>query len=145
MGLIRAKVALSNPYLPDTSPIKVTALVDSGATHVSIPQRIATRLKLAEIERRRIRLADDSHRTVPYVGPLMIGFANRHAVLGALVVGKQALLGAIALEDLDLVIHPRTRKLVVNPKNPDMPGALAVASMNHTAKNSRARIVPGDS
>lgn len=34
-------------------------------------------------------------------------------------MGDQPLLGAIAMQDMDLVVIPRTRRVVVNPASPD--------------------------
>lgn len=42
-----------------------------------------------------------------------------------MVLGDETLLGAIPMEDMDLVIHPALRQLIVNPENPNIPGALA--------------------
>ena len=33
-------------------------------------------------------------------------------------------MGAVPLEDMDLVIHPRERKLTVNPLSPNIPSAI---------------------
>ncbi len=45
---------------------------------------------------------------------------------GALVLGNMVLLGAIPIEDMDLIIHPAQLKLTVNPENPNIAGALVV-------------------
>ena len=45
--------------------------------------------------------------------------------VGALVMGDQALLGAIPMEDMDLVILPKTKKLDVNPASPNIATSLA--------------------
>jgi len=57
---------------------------------------------------------------VPYVGPLEIRFKNRVGYGGALVIGHQVLLGAIAMEDMDLVVSPKDRKIDVNPASPNI-------------------------
>ena len=46
-------------------------------------------------------------------------FENRIGFTGALVMGEQPLLGAIPMEDMDLVVVPRTRQVIVNPESPD--------------------------
>ena len=51
--------------------------------------------------------ADGSRRQVPYAGPLEVRFKNRVALGGALVMGEKVLLGAIPMEDMDLVVRPR--------------------------------------
>jgi hypothetical protein len=35
--------------------------------------------------------------------------------------GSQALIGQIVLERLDLIIEPSTKKLIPNPRSPEMP------------------------
>jgi len=62
---------------------------------------------------------------VPYVGPIEIRFKNRAGFGGALVMGDQVLLGAIAMEDMDLVVIPKTRELDVNPRSPNIGTTIA--------------------
>jgi hypothetical protein len=40
-------------------------------------------------------------------------------------MGDEVLLGAIPMEDMDLVVHPLHRTLGPNPLNPNIPGAMA--------------------
>jgi len=79
-----------------------------------------TPLKLEEIDRKEVTLADGSKQLVPYVGPVELRFKNRVGFTGALVMGDQVLLGAIPMEDMDLVVIPRTRTLDVNPDGPNI-------------------------
>jgi hypothetical protein len=44
-----------------------------------------------------------------------------------MVLGNQALPGAIPMEDMDLVMLPGTRQVEVNPANPNIAGSLAMA------------------
>lgn len=54
-----------------------------------------------------------------YVGlRFEVRFKNRVGFTGALVMGDQVLLGAIPMEDMDLVVIPKTRTLDVNPASP---------------------------
>ncbi len=62
---------------------------------------------------------------VPYVGPIEIRFKNRVGFAGALVMGEGALLGVIPMEDMDIVIIPKTQTLDVNPNSPNI--AISVA------------------
>jgi hypothetical protein len=77
-------------------------------------------LKLDEIDKKEITLADGGKKLVPYVGPIQIRFKNRVGFAGALVMGDQVLLGAIPMEDMDLVILPKERTLDVNPVSPNI-------------------------
>lgn len=45
---------------------------------------------------------------------------NRTGVMGALVLGDEVLLGAIPMEDVDLVVNPRDRTVDVNPASPNI-------------------------
>jgi len=98
----------------------VLALADSGALHLCIPEHVRIQLKLEEIDRKEVTLADGSKQLVPYVGPVELRFKNRVGFTGALVMGDQVLLGAIPMEDMDLVVIPRTRTLDVNPDSPNI-------------------------
>jgi clan AA aspartic protease len=121
MGLVYSNILLSNPVQPDLVPLQVKCLVDTGSTFLCIPSHVAAQLNLRELETREAVLADGSSKQVPYVGPVKIGFENRNCFVGALVIGDEVLLGAVPMEDMDLVVHPRLFKLSVNPDSPNLP------------------------
>lgn len=125
MGLINAKIILVNPRVKKIKPIEVEALVDSGAVHLCIPEHIQIQLKLEEIDKKEVILADGERKLVPYVGPTQIKFKNRTGFAGALVMGDQILLGAIPMEDMDLVIIPNKRILEINPDSPNVATSIA--------------------
>lgn len=74
---------------------------------------------------KEVTLADDSKKMVPYAGPVEVRFKNRVAYVGAIVMGEQVLLGAIPMEDMDLVVMPQMRQVDINPLNPNYAAALA--------------------
>lgn len=125
MRLITAKIILKNPREPDIAPFEVNALVDTGALHLCIPEHIKIQLKLEEIDKKEVLLADGGRKLVPYVGPIEIRFKNRVGFAGALVMGDQVLLGAIPMEDMDLVIIPGKKILDVNLDNPNIATSIA--------------------
>lgn len=125
MGLVNAKITLKNPRQKNLQPIEEIALVDSGAVHLCIPEHIKIQLKLETIDTKEVTLADGSKKLIPYVGPIEIRFKNRVGFAGALVMGDQTLLGVIPMEDMDLVIIPRTRELNVNPQSPNVASSIA--------------------
>ena len=125
MGLATAKIILENPKDQALEPIEVDALADSGAVHLCIPEHLKIQLKLKEIDKQEVILADGSKEVVPYVGPIQIRFKNRVGFVGALVMGDQVLLGAIPMEDLDLVILPKKRIVDVNPASPNIGTSIA--------------------
>lgn len=51
-------------------------------------------------------LAVGHRRRVPYMGPIEVRFAKRRCFTGAMVLGNEVLLGAIPMEDMDLVLRP---------------------------------------
>jgi clan AA aspartic protease len=120
MGLVHAKLVLKNPRRPDLQPVEVDAVVDSGAVHLCIPPHVQIQLGLEEITQKEATLADGGKKLVPYVGPVELHFKNRIGFAGALVMGNEVLLGAIPMEDMDLVILPKTRALDVNPESPNI-------------------------
>ena len=63
---------------------------------------------------------------VPYVGPIELRYKNRVGFVGAIVMGEQALLGAIPIEDMDLVVVPKTREVIVNPDSPNIASSIAM-------------------
>ena len=125
MGLVNAKILLRNSEVRNLKPLEVHALVDSGAVHLCIPEHIQIQLKLEEIDKKEVILADGERKIVPYVGPIEINFKNRIGFAGALVMGDQILLGAIPMEDMDQVVLPRKRILDVNPDSPNIATSIA--------------------
>ncbi len=125
MGLVYSNITLSNPVIGSMKPIDVLSLVDTGATYLCIPQHIANQLELSELQKREVTLADGSSSVVPYVGPIKVTFENRICFVGAMVLGDQCLLGAIPMEDMDLIVHPKLLKLSVNPSSPNIASGLA--------------------
>ena len=120
MGLVYAELELKNPRLPTLEVIKVKALVDTGAVHLCIPEHVRIQLELTETDKKEVTLADGSQQLVPYVGPIEIHFKKRIGYAGALVLGDQVLLGAIPMEDMDLVVIPEKQLLDVNPNSPNI-------------------------
>jgi clan AA aspartic protease len=131
MGLIHADITLCNPARPELIALKASALMDTGANHLCIPAHLALQLGLLGYntnELREVRLADGSLGAVPYVGPIQLRFKNRSCFVGAMVLGERLLLGAIPLEDMDLVVIPATLQLAVNPNSTDFPTAIAMSN-----------------
>jgi clan AA aspartic protease len=120
MGLVNARITLRNARNPVLDPVEVEALADSGAVHLCILEHVRFLFELEPQDKKEVTLADGSKRLVPYVGPLEIRFKNRIGFAGALVMGDQVLLGAIPMEDMDLVILPKDRRLDVNPDSPNI-------------------------
>lgn len=108
--------------------MEIEALADTGAVHVCIPAHVQMQLKLDAVDEKEVTLADGRQKLVPYVGPIELRYRNRVGFVGALVMdamGDQPLLGAIAMEDMDLVVVPKTRQVIVNPNSPNIASSVA--------------------
>lgn len=125
MGLANAKIELRNPGRPELEAVEIDALADTGAVHLCIPPHIQIRLQLEEMDTKEVILADGSRKLAPYVGPVELRYGNRVGFAGALVMGDEPLLGVIPMEDMDLVVVPRTRQVIGNPLNPNVASSIA--------------------
>lgn len=123
MGHVFASLELSNPREPNLLPLQVTALVDTGALMLCLPEGVAKQLNLQPESLRAVSFADGRGADAPYVGPVKVAFGERFCHVGALILGDEVLLGAVPMEDMDLVVHPGKRELTVNPEYPNMPHA----------------------
>ena len=120
-----ALLRISNPRIPDLNAVEATALADTGSVYLCIPEHIRLQLQLDPIEQKEVTLADGSRRLVAYVGPVELRFKNRTGFTGALVMGEQVLMGVIPMEDMHLVLVPRTQSIDVNPDSPNFASAIA--------------------
>jgi clan AA aspartic protease len=125
MGLVTAVLRISNPRRPELHAVESTALADTSSVYLCIPEHVRLQLQLEPIEQKEVTLADGTRRLVPYVGPIELRFENRTGFTGALVMGEQVLLGVIPMEDMDLVVIPRTQSIDINPVSPNFASAIA--------------------
>lgn len=125
MGIIHTKITLRNPLDSRLDPYEANALVDTGAMHLCIPAHVAVQLQLQTVQEREVTTADGTRYSCPYVGPVEVNFGNRTCFVGALILGDDVLLGAVPMEDLDLVISPARQTVIANPETPNIPGAIA--------------------
>jgi predicted aspartyl protease len=115
----------------------VECLVDTGATALTIPSSLRDELGLETVSTKLAIIATGEAVWCDLVGPVEVRFENRLSIGTALVVpgDGQVLLGAIQMEDMDLIPDPGTQRLIVNPESPDRARAMLV-SVQH-------RIPPG--
>jgi len=101
--------------------INIVALVDSGSIMLAINENIQEYLQIPVVEHAPIELANGKVISCPIVAPVDIRFKNRQTTCRAAVLpgSSEPLLGAIPLEDMDVLIHPLRQELIVNPKHPD--------------------------
>ena len=124
MGYVRTNIELTNPRESTLGSSAVDALVDTDDLMLCIPEHIKIQLKLDELEKREVTTADGKKQLVSYVGPVMVKFKNRRCFVGALVMGDEVLLGTVPMEDMDLIVSPTHKMVVVNPDSPNFPHAL---------------------
>ncbi|HLO54383.1 MAG TPA: clan AA aspartic protease [Saprospiraceae bacterium] len=131
MGLVHAEIEIINGgdlemvrrNLLDQDEVKrmtVTMLVDTGAYNLCINEEIQEQLQLPVVEKRKGMLADGSIREYDVVDNVQLRFKNRATTCRAMVFpgSSEPLLGAIPLEDMDVIIHPQRQELIVNPDHP---------------------------
>ena len=123
MGLVYTEITLKNAGdvadagrgLIKTQEIRQTtvqALVDSGASTLVINDEVCKALGL-KIEGSRLGvLADGTTQKNAVTEPVNIHWKNRDTVCKATVLPNgKVLLGAIPLQDMDLIIHPSKHEL----------------------------------
>ena len=122
MGKVIEKVNLTSLFEPKKS-VEVDAVIDTSATMVVLPKDIVNALGLRKVREVKVRYANNKVETRPIYGVVTIELKGRSANLDVLVEekGSQPLIGQVLLELLDLIVEPKTRKLIPNPASPEMP------------------------
>ncbi len=79
---------------------------------MAINEETITQLGMKPYENRTAQLADGTVITLPIVSPIHVKFANRTATCSAMVLpgSTEMLLGAIPMEEMDVLIHPQKKK-----------------------------------
>lgn len=134
MGLVYAEIELINAgdvslfegsYIKETDirKLKTKALVDTGAVMLAINETIKSQLGLKVRDTRSAQLANGKVAVVDVVGPIEVRFKNRFSICNAMVLpgDQEVLLGAIPMEEMDVIIHPASQQLIVNPEHPLKP------------------------
>ena len=105
----------------EVKSLDVTALIDTGASMLTIPRSVQEKLGLPKINEQNVELGNGSIITVDVVGPVEIKFENRITIATAVVLPDEieVLLGAIPLQAMDVLIDVRRERLIVNPQSPD--------------------------
>jgi hypothetical protein len=132
MGLVYANIGLVNEADMQKSDlgligedeirqIEVRCLVDSGAVMLSIGQDLCDYLGLKIKGKKIAHLANGQRVELPYAGTVEVRFGDRTASTNALILpgDSEPLLGAIPMEEMDLIIHPSRGELI--PAHADGP------------------------
>jgi clan AA aspartic protease len=133
MGLIYADIELINgddlvlarKNIIGQEEIKrmhVNMLVDTGSVYMCINETVKEQLQLSVLQKRKGQLADGTVVEFGIAGPIEVRFKNRRCMVDAMVIpgDNELLLGDIPLEDMDVLIDPVKRELIVNPEHPYM-------------------------
>ncbi len=84
---------------------RITGIVDTGATRLVLPESVVSALGLPEAGQITVRFADGRREPKAIVGAVQLEIQGRSSVFTAVVEPGRtdALIGAIVLEELDLV------------------------------------------
>ena len=114
MGQVKIQVTLRNArevvmarlgHLPSEQVRIYTteALVDTGATRLTVPSFVADQLGLIRLGHTDAEYADGRVEEVDTTEGIQIEMLGRTAIRDAMVLGKHVLIGVTVLEDLDLL------------------------------------------
>jgi len=125
MGIVRTEITLKNAAdvsnaergMIKDSEIRqttVTAVVDTGAWTLVINEEIRQKLGLKLQGKRHATLADGTASYYDTTEPVSIHWKDRDSACKAYVLpnSNNILLGAIPMEDMDLIVHPKKLELV---------------------------------
>ena len=131
MGLVYADIELINAddlalvrrgYLgeDEVKRMNINFLVDTGSLMLAINENIQEQLQLPILETRKAQMANGHIVECEVVGPIELKFKNRRCSCSAMVLpgDSEPLLGAIPLEEMDVLIHPQRQELIINPDHP---------------------------
>lgn len=122
MGKVIEKIRLTSLF-DKTKSIEVEAAIDTGATMFVLPQNLVDELGLKKIRDAKVKYANNKVESKWVYGAVTVELKGRIGIFEVLAEesGAQPLVGQIILEALDLVVDPRTRTLIPNPRSPEMP------------------------
>jgi clan AA aspartic protease len=131
MGLVYADITLINGDdlalarksvigEDEVKQMPVNILVDTGSIMLCINESIQEQLQFPFDEKRKTVTADGRIVECDVVTGVELRFKNRKTTCRAMVLpgNSEPLLGAIPLEDMDVLIHPQRQELIVNPEHP---------------------------
>jgi clan AA aspartic protease len=124
MGTVQAEITLINSrdkimakegYIkePEIRQVTVQAVVDTGAMTLVINEQLRQQLGLGIVGAKQATLADNTKRTVRVAETVELHWKNRSMTCQPWVVNEgRTLLGAIPLENMDLMVDPVSQMLV---------------------------------
>ena len=124
MGTVYAEITLKNAIDADACERNVMkedevrqtvvqAVVDTGAMTLVINEQLRQQLGLGIVGSKVATLANNVKETVKIAEPVDVHWKNRSMTCRPWVVGSgRVLLGAIPLENMDLIVDPSAQELV---------------------------------
>lgn len=116
-----ARRGIISPH--EVRQLELDALVDTGATMLVLPQEVIERLGL-EIRRMiPVRYANGTVEEKGVTGAVTVEVLGRSTELSVLAEnrGTTPLIGEVILELLDLLVDPKSGRLIPNPRSPHAP------------------------
>jgi clan AA aspartic protease len=104
----------------EVKQMNINMLVDTGSYNLCINEEIQEQLNFPVVEKRKAQTADGRIVECDVVDNVQVRFKNRATTCRAMILPGdcEPLLGAIPLEDMDVLIHPQRQELIVNPDHP---------------------------
>jgi predicted aspartyl protease len=101
------------PLLENVKHVTLSGVVDSGAARLVLPQRVVEQLQLQIDGETTVRYADQRRERRAMAGNVWLQLLGRHGVFSAVIEPDRndALIGAIVLEELDLLVDCTTQSL----------------------------------
>ncbi len=131
MGLVYADIELINGDdlaltrrkvigMEEVKRMTISALVDSGSIMLCINENIQEQLQFPVVETRKAQMANGQIVECDVVSNVELRFRNRETTCRAMVLPGETepLLGAIPLEDMDVLVNPQRQELIINPDHP---------------------------
>ena len=125
MGTVHAEITLENARdkgkaqeglikAEDVRAVTVQAVVDTGAMSLVIDEELRQKLGLTIQGEKNALVANGQRVNCKVTEAVEVHLKNRISILSAVVIpgAKKILLGAIPLEDMDLIVNPVTQELV---------------------------------
>jgi clan AA aspartic protease len=128
MGIFAIDIKVRNwdeRHLPLAARHEVVtqALVDTGAVELALPAEMLAGLNLEPVGLMLAETADGGFHELRVLAVAEVEVQGRTAQVRVIELprGARPLLGAIPLESMDWHVSPRERKLIPNPRFPDLP------------------------
>src|SRR5258708_3915331 len=118
MGLIMTPLRLRNA-VTGGEPIEIEGKVDTGATMLVLPGSVAARLNLPPLRKQLVKYANETSEEKDVVWGVELELCGRKGVFSAIVEPRKdyALVGAVIMEELDLIAEPQSRRVIPNPRS----------------------------